>query len=86
MKIRVKIPAELINLRDPSFLQDWIDDILIWGMETEMDIAFYSYYYDPTDKYQTSKNRWAIFTVDNDYSYMFSLKYGATLHKSQREK
>lgn len=87
MKIRVKIPFELINTKDRTTLPAltaWVDDILIWGKDTEIDIEFCTYCYDQEDCCQT--NRWAVFTVDNDYSYMFSLKYGATLHKSQQEK
>lgn len=87
MKIRVKIPEELVGpLSTHQYLmQRYVDDILLWGMETEMDIEFYKFYCEPKDNHWNSKQRWAVFNVEADYSYMFSLKYGATLHKPKEK-
>jgi hypothetical protein len=78
MKIRVKLPEHIV--RDEYACTEFVDNILLWGMETEMDIAFYGYYSPHLSDWR-SKERYAVFTVEADYSYMFSLKWGATLHK-----
>ncbi len=77
MKIRVKIPEELVRNKDRVMF--FVDEILLWGMETEMDIAFYSL--APQHLLWGKKEQYAVFNVEADYSYMFSLKWGATLHK-----
>lgn len=91
MKIRVKIPEEYcIELNGVNSLhyeekrQQFVDDIIMWGMEIEMDIAFYAYY-RPKDWHWGDRNLWAVFTVEPDYLYMFSLKWGAVLHKKSKE-
>ncbi len=95
MKIRVKLPDNLATdyysngvVNEQHYRrQEFIDDILMWGMETEIDIAFYSYYW-PADKIGKLRNRemYAVFTVEEDYSYMFSLKWGALMHKGNKNK
>lgn len=82
MKIRVKIPEEYMRSSDSQ--QRFIDDVLIWGMETEMDIELYTVYRDSGSTWN-KPILWAIFTVEADYSYMFSLKWGAVLHKKKKE-
>lgn len=82
MKIRVKIPEELV--RNKERVMFFVDEILLWGMETEMDIAFYSL--APQYLAWNSREQYAVFNVEADYSYMFSLKWGATLHKPKEKK
>jgi hypothetical protein len=92
MKIRVKIPTEICQPGLPAehslLISEWIDEILLWGMETGMDIAFYSIYREPVEQNQNRlfRKQWAVFTVESDYSFMFSLKWGALMHKSQNKK
>ena len=81
MKIRVKIPEEIVRYKEQVTF--FIDEILLWGMETEMDIAFYSL--APQCLQWGKKEQYAVFNVEADYSYMFSLKYGATLHKPKEK-
>jgi len=81
MKIRVKIPEEFVGNKDK--VNTFVDDVLLWGLETEMDIIFYNWYH-PKDRTRNDKRLWAVFSVEADYSYMFSLKWGATLHKKQQ--
>lgn len=85
MKIRIRLPdqsmhsAAMVNNQPDSA----VDDILLWGMETGMDIAFYRYYTEPGQSWN-DRRRWAVFTVESDYTFMFSLKYGALLHKGAK--
>jgi hypothetical protein len=81
MKIRVKIPEEIVRYNDK--VDFFIDEILLWGMETEMDIVFYSK--APQQLPWNSREQFAVFSVEDDYSYMFSLKFGATLHKPKEK-
>jgi hypothetical protein len=94
MKIRVKVPEEICQQGLPAaeslLISEWVDEVLLWGMETGMDIAFYSFYYEHENekmvyglRYRTKP--WAVFTVEKDYTFMFSLKWGALMHKSQNK-
>lgn len=82
MKIRIKIPKEWSA--NSETCHHFVDDVLFWGMETGMDIAFYGFWNDPTSIYN-KPIRWAVFTIEADYSFMFTLKWGALLHKQQRQ-
>jgi len=91
MKIRVKIPSALWG--DPFSLivnekrQEFIDDILLWGMEVEMDVAFYGYYNKLKEgsKWEREQDIWAVFTVEPDSAFMFCLKWGALQHKGKKK-
>jgi hypothetical protein len=86
MKIRVKMPDNIYQ--DSEAQRKFIDDVLLWGMETEMDIELYTCYNEFDDSSKTwgrPKASWAVFTVEAEYSYMFSLKWGATLHKPKEK-
>jgi len=85
MKIRVRLPdasphSTGMVQNEPDFD---VDEILLWGMETGMDIAFYRYYREP-GQHWSDRRRWAVFTVESDYTFMFSLKYGALLHRGAK--
>lgn len=82
MKIRIEIPYEFSRKKEVA--EKYIDDILLWGMETEMDIAFYGWHQQPGARWITWQ--YAVFTVEADYSYMFSLRWGAVLHKPRVKK
>lgn len=83
MKIRVKIPDEY--LRNEELKKEFVDDVLLWGMETGIDIEFYTWWY-PADRTWNDRRTWAVFSVEEDYSFMFSLKWGALLHKPKEKK
>ena len=86
MKIRVKIPEEIVGhqIHNLEMMQRYVDEILLWGMETDMDIDFYCYFtpLDERGKWN-SRERWAVFTVEQDTAFMFSLKWGALCHKGK---
>jgi hypothetical protein len=93
MKIRIELPN---HLRNANFLrsndagdrrQSFIDDILMWGMETNMDIDFYGYHYPPEARNwrDPDKRVWAVFSIEADSAFMFMLKWSATYHKDQKE-
>jgi hypothetical protein len=84
VKIRVPFPDQI--WRDENKKKDYIDDILMWAMETEMDISFYSLYderEDPTKSWSRLISQWAVFTVQTDDAFMFVLRWDARLHKKQ---
>lgn len=82
MKVRIKIPGDLNGTDEKR--QIFVDDVLLWGMETGMDIDFYAYFTEPNSTWNNRKV-WAVFTIENDYSFMFSLRWGALLHKKQKQ-
>jgi hypothetical protein len=82
LKVRIKVPEELAFTKDG--VQDFVDDILLWGMEIDTDIEFYSYWY-PEDHTYNDRRRWAVFSVDTDSWFMFALKWGALQHKSKKK-
>jgi len=91
MKIRVKIPSGLCGWGRTSVIinekrQEFVDDVLLWGMEVEMDVAFYSYYIPMAlAVYGKPREEWAVFTVEPDSAFMFCLKWGALIHKGKKK-
>ena len=84
MKIRVRLP-DLTHNRSYEFSNqpDYaVDEILLWGMETGMDVSFYRYYREPNQTWN-DRRRWGIFTVEPVGAMMFSLRWGALLHKNK---
>lgn len=67
--------------------QDWVDEILLWGMEIGADIDYYSHWnepdQEPTTRWRSYKNCWAIFIVEEDMAFMFALKWSALQHKKR---
>lgn len=85
MKIRIQIPAEL--QRNQERVSEYVDDILLWGMEVGMDIEHYSMFQNPHSFAANRDNRlWAVFTVEEKDSVMFILRWGATMHKHKPKK
>ena len=91
MKVRVLIP-ELVwrGAFAAERVQDFIDEILLWGMETELDVAHYATIADrefPDEPYYWAQGRvlrkWAVFTIEADNAFMFTLKWGALMHKNK---
>ena len=88
MKIRVKIPdyiAQPGTRWEDLPCREFVDDVILWGMESGMDVEFYSYHVTMEDRWSgvSPSPQWAVFTVD---AFMFSLKWGATMHKNLGEK
>jgi hypothetical protein len=86
MKVRIEVPQ---NVRHDAYLtREWVDGVEEWGRETGMDAAYYSYYYDDVDLQFLGKPRGkhAVFTVEPDYVWMFSMKWNAVPHKTIRLK
>jgi len=83
MKIRVKIPEQLVGKTDA--VNHYVDDILLWGMEMGMDVEYYSLYTPPGTVSWRDRDLWAVFTVEADSSFMFILKWSATMHKDKKK-
>ena len=85
MKVRIEMPLHIANARDDYVRQDFVDEILTWAMEVEMDADFYTFTYEREYNYRWGKIKraWAVFSVATDDSFMFTLKWGALLHKQQ---
>ena len=90
MKIRIKMPDECVRGYGyvvASIVDKFVDDILFWGMETEMDIELYSTVIvnrDDEGNYQAPVG-YAIFSVEERSAMMFSLKWGALRHKKSKK-
>ena len=86
MKIRIQFPEEVSGNEEKA--KRYVDDILLWGMEVDMDIEFYGFYREVSGEPVYSwRNRWrsGIFIVEKDSAFMFSLKWGAMQHKKNRK-
>jgi len=83
MKIRIEIPEYIRGNTDRTTV--WIDNILLWGMEVGMDIEFYGHYTLPNQNTWSDHRRWAVFSVEEQNSFMFILKWGATMHKDKKK-
>lgn len=85
MKVRIEMPLHIANARDNYVRQDFVDEILMWAMETEMDADFYAFTYERECdfRYLKIKQAWAVFSVATDDTFMFTLRWGALLHKQQ---
>jgi hypothetical protein len=83
MKVRIEMPLHIAKANDDYVRKDFVDEILRWAMETEMDADFYAFAYERERGYRWGRiNRaWAVFTVTTDDTFMFTLKWGALLHK-----
>lgn len=93
MKLRVRIPKHLHSSANtwhatsiqPPYL-DWVDEILLWGMEIDADIAYYNHWNEPGENqrnWKPYKDCWAIFIVEEDMAFMFALKWSALQHKKR---
>jgi len=91
MKIRVQIPADI--RRDDLLTKEYIDDVLYWGLETDIHVSHYTTYYGERVARQggpqvwnfnnlNGRERYAVFTVQPEDVFMFSLRWNATQHKS----
>lgn len=91
MKVRVLIPEPVWRGAFPTErVQDFIDEVLMWGMETGLDVAHYATIADrefPDVPYRWQQGRvlrkWAVFTIEADNAFMFTLKWGALMHKNK---
>ena len=91
MKIRVLIPDYIWRgAFAKERVQDFIDEILMWGMETELDVAHYATIADRefpecANWYAQGRTlrKWAVFTIEADDAFMFTLKWGALMHKNK---
>ena len=85
MKVRIDMPLAIAHAKDDYIRRDFVDEILMWAMEVEMDADFYAFVYEREGNYCWGKIKqaWAVFTVSADDTFMFTLKWGALLHKPQ---
>lgn len=85
MKIRIQFPEGIANNKERA--RRYVDDILLWGMEVEMDVEFYGFW-NKTNQNWSYRDWWkyGIFIVEKDSAFMFTLKWGALIHKKQKEK
>jgi hypothetical protein len=84
MKVRIEMPVVLTRDEHKYARQEFVDEILMWAMETELDAAFYAFSYEReyNSHWARIKRAWAVFTVTADDTFMFTLKYGALMHKA----
>ena len=84
MKIRIQFPEEVS--RNEEKARHYVDDILLWGMEVEMDVEFYGFWREP-DAGWYNRNAWkyGVFIVEKVSAFMFSLKWGALQHKPRKK-
>jgi hypothetical protein len=85
MKVRIEMPVYLARDEHKYARQEFVDDILLWAMETELDADFYTFIYERERDYRWGKviKAWAVITVATDDTFMFTLKWGALMHKDQ---
>lgn len=85
MKVRIEMPLHIAKATEKYVRQEFVDEILMWAMETELDADFYAFAYEREyDRvWGRIKRAWAVFTVATDDTFMFTLKWGALLHKNQ---
>ena len=87
MKIRIQIPEEIARTTGrKSYVNEYIDDILMWGMETELDVELYKTYCVPKDGHWSNTDMFAVFTVEPVGAMMFTLRWGALQHKNKQLK
>jgi hypothetical protein len=87
MKVRIEMPVYLARDEHKYVRQEFVDEILLWAMETELDADFYAFVYERERDYRWGKvtKAWAVFTVETESTFMFTLKYGALMHKNQEK-
>ena len=87
MKVRIEMPLEIARAAEDYVRKEFVDEILLWAMETEMDADFYAFTYerDMNVYWGRIKRAWAVFTVEADSTFMFTLKWGALMHKQQNK-
>jgi hypothetical protein len=92
VKIRIQLPDHLVGytqiLKDKQ--QHYIDEILLWGMEIEMEIELYTIQHPPTPAWALRKRAvkeptWLVFIVEPQHHLMFALKWGALQHKGKKK-
>lgn len=93
MKIRVRIPNDPSSgsVLDNEKRDKFVDDVMMWAMEVDMDVALYGFYNPLTEEMQRGRwgrpsKIWAVFTVEPDNAFLFCLKWGATLHKDKKHR
>ena len=82
MKVRIEIPHQY--QRDQYTRQEFIDEVMMWGLETEIDIDYYTIKteYENNRTWGRVKHMWAVFIVEADMTFLFTLRWGALLHKA----
>ena len=84
MKIRIPLPD---NCKFNLALADlFVDEVLFWGMETGIDVSFYTFTNSASENSRIVGllRRSAVFSIEEKYSFMFMLKWGAVMHKSKK--
>lgn len=77
MKIRIRLPSSISRytaLRTSTKVQEFVDDIMMWAMEVEIDIAVYGFC-------EQKEERFVVFTIEEKDAFIFALKWGALMHK-----
>lgn len=90
MKIRIQLPEHLAGVSVPHKLrqQEYIDEILLWGMEIEMEVEHYTTIH-PQGYWRPGQDRgptWLVFIVEPQHQLMFTLKWGALQHKGKKKR
>lgn len=86
MKIRIQIPSDISKgYKNSAKVNQYIDDILLWGMETEIDVALYKTYMVSNSDRWVDGDLFAVFTVEPVGAMMFTLRWGALQHKNKQK-
>lgn len=86
MKVRITFPEEVSGNVEKA--KQYVDDILLWGLEVDMNVDFYGFYREfSSEPVYSWRNRWrhGIFIIEPEYAFMFSLKWGALQHKTKKK-
>lgn len=75
MKIRIKVP---IHIREERH----IEEILLWGIDTEIECEFYTWHVNRVHWKITEK--WAVWKIDPKDQVMFALMWGGYDHKKKK--
>lgn len=89
MKIRIQLPEHLAGYTalHKHRQQQYIDDILLWGMEIEMEVEHYTTIHPKQGYWKKPRTEptWLVFIVEPEHQLMFALKWGATQHKGKKK-
>ena len=76
MKVRIKVPVNVDK-------EQYIEEMILWGIDTELNFDFYTWHTDQ-ERWKIT-TRWAVWTIEpNDYM-MFALRWNGHYYKTKKE-
>jgi|AntAceMinimDraft_11_1070367.scaffolds.fasta_scaffold26255_3 hypothetical protein len=80
MKVKINAFIDGRNILTSESRDAYIDDMLLWAMEFDVDMNFYKWVYI-RDEVNRIKEIWAVWSIDKEDQLMLTLKWGAIKHK-----